>query len=523
MKNFKNYVAFLAIFAMIFTSCSKEETAVDPNVQETFQIQFATFVNDMDTSRQAEPGICRDGVPSYVEVAITDASGNYVGGGTSTVNWIEIGIKNNNGSWETEYSSELELPAGTYHLQYFVVYDASGEVLWVAPRTEGTFADYVGNPLPQPINLGAGTKPYVEVDVLCFIPREEEAYGYIFFDINLVEVENSFCLFVNYCDDETGREYPANFMVEVWSDAYDGTPVNIGNDTNSITMIGNNPSASVLCFPLPDLGDDEYYVRVTVLNNGNLPYVSNSTIDFAQFTITQADIEAQLLETPSYEHIRINCDGGTPGDDDQDDDGWNDDVDNCPTVHNPGQEDADGDGVGDACDNCINVPNPNQADADNDGVGDACEDLPGDDCETAYMFGNVDLSDNYVGNNWGWGLDFDQSGNWDDTYWVEAEGYYEFPLWAAAAQNDTDNGRLDGVVRVTLDDDDDEVHVQIFLNNDVTIYESHIFFGEGEWPAKRAPGELGDTYDATESLDMHTYDYSGDGTFRLIVHAVTCR
>jgi len=35
--------------------------------------------------------------------------------------------------------------------------------------------------------------------------------------------------------------------------------------------------------------------------------------------------------------------------------------------------DEDGDGVDDDVDNCPNVSNPNQADANNDGLGDACE------------------------------------------------------------------------------------------------------------------------------------------------------
>ncbi|HET8753339.1 MAG TPA: hypothetical protein VFM59_03180 [Salinimicrobium sp.] len=311
MKRIKFSIAWMAMFALIFTSCSKDENASLAEDQELIQLTFGSLLNDMkvDQTKQATPGECREGTPFYVMVGITDSDGNYVGGGTSDVHMIEVGLKNNNGSWETTYSEDLALPAGEYQLQHFVVYDTNEEVLWVAPREEGTFGDYVPDALPLDINLAPGTKPYINVDVLCYFPREEVAYGYLFFDINLTRVENSYCIFVNYCDDETGREYPAYFEVEVWSDEAHTEVVNINADTNVISMVNGLPSASVLCFALPDLGNNTYFARVTVLNHDDLDYTADNT-DFYDFEITQNSIEALEDAIPSYDHIRINCAAG---------------------------------------------------------------------------------------------------------------------------------------------------------------------------------------------------------------------
>jgi hypothetical protein len=59
---------------------------------------------------------------------------------------------------------------------------------------------------------------------------------------------------------------------------------------------------------------------------------------------------------------------------DEDGDGVEDDVDNCPGVANPDQADTDSDTVGDACDNCPEDANSGQEDTFGEvGVGDACD------------------------------------------------------------------------------------------------------------------------------------------------------
>ncbi|HZE89556.1 MAG TPA: thrombospondin type 3 repeat-containing protein, partial [Verrucomicrobiae bacterium] len=65
------------------------------------------------------------------------------------------------------------------------------------------------------------------------------------------------------------------------------------------------------------------------------------------------------LFTPSSDFGSLCCVGGTcmaPPGQDTDGDGFEDSVDDCPTVYNPAQTDTDGDGAGDACDLTITFP-----------------------------------------------------------------------------------------------------------------------------------------------------------------------
>lgn len=69
--------------------------------------------------------------------------------------------------------------------------------------------------------------------------------------------------------------------------------------------------------------------------------------------------------------VRLHCPGR-----DQDADGIDDALDNCPLDWNHAQADGDGDGIGDACDMCPWTAGFEQADSDRDGVGDACDLCP---------------------------------------------------------------------------------------------------------------------------------------------------
>jgi len=238
MKNFKFCIAYLAIFAMLFTSCSKDEVSGiqdDPNT-EMATISFGAVLNDFVANRAAlkapltgDVPVCSDAAPVKVRVALKNSGGMWVAGKNgSTGGFIEIPvIPNGEGGWMTKESSDLELPQGMYSLEYFAVMDAGNNILWIAPRENdvygpANFAAFVNDALPIDINLRVGVKKYIDVEVLCYDQRFADEFGYLFFDFTELDTI-TLCIFGNYCND-TGRHFPAKFSLEVWM--YSGDPLN---------------------------------------------------------------------------------------------------------------------------------------------------------------------------------------------------------------------------------------------------------------------------------------------------------
>ena len=542
MRNFKNYWACLAMVALLFSSCSKDEepTVVD---SEKAILSFGAVLSDIAekaTTKQSDMGDlpeCTDDDPAYVEIILMQGTTEVVGseGAPYRVDLVS-------GQVFTEEDPNLELVPGTYTLDYFTVYNAEGDVIWVAPK-DGPLAEFVDAPLPMDIELGAGVKKYVDVSVLCYDDRNVNEYGYQFFELDMNEAFK-FCFFANYCP-PNGRHYPARFSVDI---SIDGTV--IYNDVVNVTGTNDDGDnyAEPLCFPLPDLSefaDDEDYIdyTVTLLDWDGVYDAPEMTISGS---LSRNDVEANFdgPNNVDYEHLRFGCDGTTtpPDDDndgvpndtdncpnvhnpeqtdtdgdgigdaceevttpDDDNDGVPNDEDNCPTMANPDQADADNDGVGDACDNCPNTSNPDQADSDNDGVGDACEEGE-ETCETAYMYGSRtfwgrDDDGLSLGSNWGWAHVV--TGTEDQT----------FPIYAGAGQNEVENGDHVGNVIVTIDGTTATVNVEYFEGVDVNDF--HVYIEEIA-PETNSPGQFDNQDDSME----YVVDY--DGEFWLVVHAEVC-
>ena len=409
MKSLNKFIAFAAIFAMLITSCSKDETNSpldDPNVQSV-DLTFGALLNDL-ANRAAEVNKNHfDQVPdcSDAEPAIARIGFSYGGNDYET----DVAILSDESGYFTDYSEDLKIPVANNSsvevtLNSFMVYDGDpdgdGVLIWIAPISseEGEFDGYVDNALPFSFDVSDGTKPYIDVEVLCYDRRMANEYGYVFFDI-LPEVIYPLCLFVNYCD-ENGRHYVADYSVDLY----------FGTDDTGIQLYDHMADASAMA-TTGDYGEGDYYADPLCLvvpgPPANLasdqPYlylvlypedwdgtgdIDNSPIGNIQLSW---DMVSGLLnddgETTEYWHLLIGeCDGaltgdgtggGGNGDNDLDDDGITNDIDQCPNtpagvdVNEVGCPDSDGDGIYDNEDDCPNVT----PDVDED--GDGCEDTTG--------------------------------------------------------------------------------------------------------------------------------------------------
>ncbi|MGB7785636.1 MAG: hypothetical protein WBL27_05995 [Salinimicrobium sp.] len=371
MKKFKIHLGLIAVFALLFTSCSKDEVQSE-NSSDKATLSFGAIVQDLAAKASTKQSTlddlpdCSDDVPAYVEIVLMQGETEVVGTSDEPyhVDLVE-------GELFTEEDPALELVPGDYILDHFAVYNVDGGLIWIAPRMGGALSDWVENPLPMDISLGAGAKKYVDVPVLCFDNRDVNEYGYTFFELDATPVYE-YCFYANYCD-PSGRHWPARYSVDI---SIDGEPVYTGVINNVDINNDGDPYADPLCFDLPILaafGDAAYiHYTVTLLDwEGVYDAAPMSPIEG---DLSAADIIANFegSDIVDYNHLRFGCDGDGGGGEepmDSDNDGVIDDNDNCPNtpegveVYTSGENagcpiDTDGDGVPDYLDDCDNDAGP---------------------------------------------------------------------------------------------------------------------------------------------------------------------
>lgn len=565
MRNFKLSMGMLVLFALLMTSCSKEDNpSSDPTDSgNAVSLKFGALLNDLANRAASNAdfsGIpdCSDAAPATAELEIS-----YPGQSEESKGTIVVDILHDDSGYFTDYSGDLKIPVSdggsvTVTLESFLVYDASHTLIWAAPVGDGEFTGYVDQALPFDFEVRDGTKPYISVDVLCFDRRMVNEYGYPFFDI-IPNMGTTLCFFANYCD---GRHYVANYSLDVqywtgteWIDIY----------SDESPMLNNtNHSADPLCLlipdsPLEDSSMNYLRYRVTPLSWDGY-YGSIDETPTGWIELSWDDVEKTFNDDGSseYIHLFLGCDiptddcQGLPTPGDRDGDCVPDEDDDCPDTYGTQPngcmpdddcigEDPDGDGVLGDCDACKDVAGPADnngcplndcvADSDSDGVldcDDQCpftkgtpenngcpEDEEGGTCETAYMFGDTPINSFSNSNKWGWAEDY-MVGNENQAT--------EFKIYAGAGQNEISKGTWVGTATVTVVDG--VVNLDIDMEDGYTLDELHVNLTDSKPSGNiaKAPGQynMNSMVDAeTNHYEFTNFSYTG-GDFWIIVHTVTC-
>lgn len=391
MKNIKHYFLYTAVLMLLITGCSKEETgAIDDPAQNssTVDLTFGAVLNDLSNRAMSRAHFedipdCAEADPAYAEIVLS-----YEGGSGDMM--VNVDVLHDDDGWFTDYSDDLKIPVpnnGSVQvtLKEFKIYDTSDALIWAAPveTEEADFAGYVDDPLPIQFDVEDGTKPYFDVEVLCFDRRMANEYGYVFFDI-IPDTVYPLCLFFNYCNAD-GRHYVLNYSVDLFY-AY-GTPdqVELYNhlDENAMATVGdynaNNDQdplyyADPLCLVVPgkpdNLGADAPYLTLMVYPEdweGNYGTIDDTPVRIDVSWSMIAGLLNDDGETTEYLHRLIGeCEGAINGD------GGGNGGTECDLM-DP-NADCDDDDVLNKCD----TDNPNWAtfDCDGDGIVNGQDDCP---------------------------------------------------------------------------------------------------------------------------------------------------
>ncbi len=389
MKVLKRYMAFIAVFSLLFSSCTKEDNSLidDPATENFAELSLGASLNDMVNRAAIKQSLpeCSSDAPAYAHIELTHNMGTALEG---TIE-INVPILEDDGNYYTDYDEGLKIPVAnsesntaTVSLTSFLVYDGDPEdagstLIWATPTTASQYGNFVSQGLPFDFTIRAGSKKYVDVEVLCFDDRDVNLYGYQFFDL-IPEVIYELCVFANYCND-AGRHFTANYSLEV-TYIREGAEDMVLHETSNLPVTGYDEDtedyyADPFCFFIPapqyEEGSATPYIRLTAtLLNWEGNYPDPVGVDPLEVDLSWDDISGHLNDdgTVDYEHIFFNCDS------DEDPGNGNGECD----PQNP-NEDCDGDTIPNGEDNCPAVENTNQADLDNDGIGDVCDpDIDGD-------------------------------------------------------------------------------------------------------------------------------------------------
>jgi hypothetical protein len=161
------------------------------------------------------------------------------------------------------YTQSIKLKPGLYNITKFLLKtDIGGDIVMAIPEQGSPFASYVTKSVNFSFEVEAFKKAEIEIEVLCFIPRVYESFGFFWFEITQIVVRE-FCFFGDLCvkdpteyvgslyqNQVTGLQIdmPAIFKMHVFKD---GVELATSPFTNATAAAGWGVGAP-LCVQFPD-------------------------------------------------------------------------------------------------------------------------------------------------------------------------------------------------------------------------------------------------------------------------------
>jgi len=272
-KNLLFRILLIAVpFAMLFSSCNKKD---DMSIDEPQKVDLVFQANltkpvlksaNLPYDEMLAALDCDWADYGTVHVRIATADQLPDGGTDYYLGYTQVG--------EGIASDLVQLTPGTFYLTRFEIVEkidenqdwseANSKILLATPMDNSAFEDFVTDVLPFEFEVGTYEKNRLVFDVLCFNQQVAPAFGFEWFDYNIVEGDE-ICVFVN-CINEYDREnYHQVFASDMyaWKTALDGETVIPAGDVPYWIIgpnyeIGDNKlvsSVTPMCFPLYDVLD----------------------------------------------------------------------------------------------------------------------------------------------------------------------------------------------------------------------------------------------------------------------------
>lgn len=276
-KNLLFRILLIAVpFAMLFSSCNKKD---DMSIDEPQKVDLVFQANltkpvlksaNLPYDEMLAALDCDWADYGTVHVRIATADQLPDGGTDYYLGYTQVG--------EGIASDLVQLTPGTFYLTRFEIVEkidenqdwseANSKILLATPMDNSAFEDFVTDVLPFEFEVGTYEKNRLVFDVLCFNQQVAPAFGFEWFDYNIVEGDE-ICVFVN-CINEYDREnYHQVFAADMyaWKTGLEGETVVPAGDA-PYWVVGPNyelttpesgdgsqiiGAVTPMCFPLYDI------------------------------------------------------------------------------------------------------------------------------------------------------------------------------------------------------------------------------------------------------------------------------